>query len=139
MTLDTTIEPAAGDASVTILSLAGELDASNFASLVETVRELHASGTRRLILDLSELTFMASSGLVALHSIVRIMRGEAPADAEAGWDALHAVGHDVSGGAPQTEVGICAPQPAIQRVLDRTGLSRLFVIHPDRASAFAAS
>jgi anti-anti-sigma factor len=139
MTLDTTVEHVEGDTPVTILSLAGELDASNFAALVETVEGLYAAGTRRLILDLSALTFMASSGLVALHSIVRIMRGQAPADSDSGWDALHAVGHDVSGGAPQTEVRICAPQPAIQRVLDRTGISRLFAIHPDRASAIAAS
>ena len=33
--------------------------------------------TRRLLLDLTGLRFMASSGLVALHSIVRIMRGRA--------------------------------------------------------------
>ena len=32
---------------------------------------------------------MASSGLVALHSIVRIMHGEPPPDPEAGWSALN--------------------------------------------------
>ena len=37
---------------------------------------------------------MASSGLFALHSAVRIMRGETPPDPEAGWGALHEMAHD---------------------------------------------
>ena len=81
---------------------------------------------------------MASSGLVALHSIVRLMHGETPADPQAGWDAIHSLGLDVSAGSTQTEVQLCAPQPAVERVLGRTGLTRLFITHPDRASAIAA-
>ena len=138
MALDTSIEPAVGRVPITVLTLDGELDASNFAALVDEVRGLYASGTRHLLLDLSGLRFMASSGLVALHSIVRILHGEAADDAEAGWNALHAVSHDVSSGSAQAEVQLCAAQPAVHRVLDRTGLSRLFVTHQDRASAIAA-
>ena len=139
MALDTTVERHDGDPPLTILALAGELDASNFSGLVEQVQGLYDAGTRRLLLDLTELRFMASSGLVALHSIVRILHGEAPDDPESGWGSFHTVGHDVAVGGTQTEVQLCGPQPAVQRVLDRTGLSRLFVIHPDRASALAAA
>ena len=138
MALDTTVEQVDGDPPLTVLALAGELDASNFASLVSEVQGLYAGGTRRLVLDLTELRFMASSGLVALHSIVRILQGEAPDDLEAGWGSLHAVGHDVAGGVTQTDVQLCGVQPGVLRVLDRTGLSRLFVIHADRAAAIAA-
>jgi anti-anti-sigma factor len=138
MALDTTVEQHDGDPPLTILSLAGELDASNFAGLVDQVQGLYDAGTRRLLLDLTDLRFMASSGLVALHSIVRILHGETPDDLEAGWGSFHTVGHDVAGGGTQTEVQLCGPQPAVQRVLDRTGLSRLFVVHPDRATALAA-
>lgn len=138
MALDTTVEQHDGDPPLTILALSGELDASNFNALVDEVKGLYDSGTRRLLLDLTDLRFMASSGLVALHSIVRILQGEAPDDPESGWGSFHTVGHDVAGGGTQTEVQLCGPQPAVQRVLDRTGLSRLFVIHPDRATALAA-
>ena len=138
MALDTTVEQADGRVPITIVALDGELDASNFTGLVKSVQDLYTAGTRHVLLDLSDLRFMASSGLVALHSIVRILGGEAPDDAEAGRSALHAVGHDVSGGSTQTDVQLCGAQPAVQRVLDRTGLSRLFVAHPDRASALAA-
>ena len=81
---------------------------------------------------------MASSGLVALHSIVRLMHGEPPPDPGGRWGALHSIGLDVAGGGTQTEVQLCAPQPAVERVLTRTGLTRLFLVHPDRASAIAA-
>ena len=138
MALDTTVEQVDGDPPLTILALAGELDASNFTGLVEQVQGLYDAGTRRLLLDLSDLRFMASSGLVALHSIVRILHGETPDDMESGWGSFHTVGHDVAGGGTQTEVQLCGAQPAVQRVLDRTGLSRLFVTHADRAAALAA-
>ena len=138
MALETTVDQAAGRVPITVLALDGELDASNFTELVETTRQLYDAGTRHLLLDLGNLRFMASSGLVALHSVVRLMHGEPPPDPEAGWGALHSIGFDVAGGGTQIEVQLCAAQPAVERVLTRTGLSRLFPIHPDRASAIAA-
>ena len=138
MALETTIEQATGRVPVTIIALSGELDASNFNDLIETTRKLYDGGTRHLLLDLAQLRFMASSGLVALHSVLRLMHGEPPPDPEAGWGALHSLGIDVAGGGIQTEVQLCAPQGAVERVLTRTGLTRLFQIHPDRATALAA-
>jgi anti-anti-sigma factor len=138
MALETSIEQASGRVPITIVALDGELDASNFTALIDTVRGLHDAGSRHLLLDLANLRFMASSGLVALHSIVRLMHGEPPPDPEAGWSALHALGQDVAEGATQTEVQLCGAQPAVERVLARTGLTRLFITHPDRAAAIAA-
>ena len=138
MALTTSVETAETRVPITIVALDGELDASNFEALEATVQELYAGGARHLLLDLEQLRFMASSGLVALHSIVRIMHGESADDAEAGWDALHQVGLDAASGSAQREVQLCAPQAAVQRVLARTGLASMFVIHPDRATAIAA-
>ena len=134
MSMETTVEQIDGAAPVTILSLDGELDASNFQELIDTVKRLYDEGTRRLIIDLASLRFMASSGLVALHSIVQIMHGEEPLDPEGGWGALHSIG-----GERQTEVRLAGPQPAVERVLQRTGLDRLFVVHADRYTAIDAA
>jgi len=79
---------------------------------------------------------MASSGLFALHSAFRIMRGETAPDPEAGWGALHEVSRDHD--AESADVRIAAPQEAIARVLERTGMGQLFPIDPDRASSVAA-
>ncbi|HSK52659.1 MAG TPA: STAS domain-containing protein [Clostridia bacterium] len=133
MSLETRIEQVEGRVPISVLRLDGELDASNFESVVDTVRAAYDAGARALLIDLSGLTFMASSGLVALHSIVRIMQGDAPLDPELGWSALHAEIGD-----RQAAVQLSGPQPAVERVLSRTGLDRLFHVHPDRDAAIAA-
>lgn len=137
MTLDISVEAADAAVPTSIVALTGELDASNYSQLIDTGRRLSDEGTRRIVLDLGGLTFLASSGLVALHSLIRILRGEPPPDPEAGWGAIHSLEFDVSAGSAQDEVVLVAPQPAVDRVLDRTGLKRLFRVHPDRSSAVA--
>jgi anti-anti-sigma factor len=134
MSMETTIEQVDGAVPVTILGLEGELDASNFQELIDVARRLYDEGTRQLIIDLSGLRFMASSGLVALHSVVQIMHGQEPLDPEGGWQALHSLG-----GERQTEVRLAGPQPAVERVLQRTGLDRMFVVHADRYTAIDAA
>ena len=138
MALQTTVEHVEARVPITVVALDGELDASNFERLIEEVRGLYAAGDRTLLLDLSGLTFMASSGLVALHAIVLVMHGDEPPDLEGGWSAFHALTNAVDGGERQAEVQLCGTQPAVTRVLERTGLDRLFVSHPDRATAIAA-
>ena len=138
MALQTTVERVDGRVPTIVLALDGELDASNYERLIDEVRGLYAAGDRNLLLDLSGLTFMASSGLVALHAIVLVMHGEEPPDLEGGWSAFHAMSSAVEGGERQAEVQLCGAQPAVIRVLERTGLDRLFVSYPDRATAIAA-
>ena len=136
MALTIGVDRVEGDPPVAVVTLDGELDASNFERLIEEVRALYDAGARGLVFDPGGLTFMASSGLFALHSAVRIMRGETPPDPEAGWGALHEVAgdHDAEGG----NVRIAAAQEAIARVLDRTGMTRLFGMSESRDDAVAA-
>ena len=139
MALTTTTEEVAGRVPITVLALDGELDASNFERLIVEVSGLYDRGTRNLLVDLGGLTFLASSGLVALHSIVRILHGERPDDLDSGWDVVHHLGHDAAtGDEMQREVQLAAPPPAVARVLQRTGMDRLFVIHEGRDAAIAA-
>ena len=138
MALQTTVERIEGRVPLTVMALDGELDASNYERVIDEVRGLYDGGARTLLLDLSGLTFMASSGLVALHAIVLVMHGEEAPDLEGGWSAFHALTNAVEGGERQAEVQLCGAQPAVTRVLERTGMDRLFVSHPDRATAIAA-
>jgi anti-anti-sigma factor len=138
MALQTTVDQVEARVPVTVVGLNGELDASTYEHLIEDVRGLYDAGTRKLVLDLSGLTYMASSGLIALHSIVQVMHGEQPPDIEGGWSAFHALGNAVDGGR-QEDVLLAGEQPAVTRVLQRTGLDQLFSSYPDRASAIAAA
>jgi anti-anti-sigma regulatory factor len=119
-----------------VVTLDGELDASNYEQVIDAVRQAYAGGARGLVLDMAGVSFMASSGLFALHSAVRIMRGDTPPDPESGWGALHEVSadHDAEGGA----VRIAAAQDAIARVLERTGMTKLFGMSESRDDAVAA-
>ena len=118
MTMHTTVEQVDGDRPVTVLALAGELDASNFQEVIDTVKALYDEGTRRLLIDLTDLRFMASSGLVALHSIVRILHGEQPRIRRpVGEHSTASVAAAADGGPA------CGPQPASNASSTRTGLS----------------
>ena len=134
MTID--VEHLGGTPAVSVVALDGELDASNYEQVIGIVKDAWDRGSRGLVLDLSKLTFMASSGLFALHSAVRIMRGESPPDPEGGWGALHEMSHDHD--AEAANVRIAGAQEAIGRVLDRTGMTRMFGIDASRADAIAA-
>src|SRR3989442_7702335 len=87
MTIEVT-DLGGGD-PITVVALSGELDASNFERLIMIIEEAYAGGARGLVMDLAGLTFMASSGLVALYAAVRIFRGEQPPDLDAGWQVIH--------------------------------------------------
>ena len=134
MTID--VEHLGGTPAVSVVALDGELDASNYEQVIGIVKDAYDRGTRGLVLDMSRLSFMASSGLFALHSAARIMRGEAPPDPEGGWGALHQMAHDHDAAA--ATVRLAAPQEAIHRVLDRTGMLQLFAVDESRDAAVAA-
>jgi anti-anti-sigma regulatory factor len=133
--VNTTLDRPSAD--VAVLSLDGELDASNYRELIERGQGLYADGARRLVLDLAHLTYMSSSGIVALHSLALIFRGQQPPDPEAGWSAFHAVSADAAGGDSADQVHLVAPAPAIASNLARTGLDRILPIFPDREAALA--
>ena len=138
MALQTTVEHVDDPAAVSILTLVGELDASSYEGVIATVREIHEAGAERLLLDLGGLAFLSSSGLVAIHSMLRLMAGEAPPDPEYGWEALRAI-HDAADTTPVTgRLRACSAQPGVWKVIDRAGLGSLIPTHPDRASALAA-
>jgi anti-anti-sigma regulatory factor len=128
----------AADGKVAVLALEGELDASNFEALIDAARVAAGAGARQLVVDMSGVSYMGSSGLVALHSAAMVMRGEEPPSPESGWSAFHQLGHEVSAPPDREPLAIASPQPAVARVLARSGMARIFPIHPDRAAAIAA-
>ena len=123
--------------SVAVLAMDGELDASNYQELIDTGQSLYGEGVRTLVLDLSGLEYMSSSGIVAVHSLALVYRGEAPPDPEAGWQAFHAVQADADSGTRQESLRLAAPNDDIDAMLDRTGINRFLSVFADRDSALA--
>ncbi|HEV7528230.1 MAG TPA: STAS domain-containing protein [Solirubrobacteraceae bacterium] len=89
--VDTGVDPA----GVPIVSVSGELDSSNAASLEATVAPLAAEHPERLIFDLSALRFMDSAGIAVLVGVA----------------------------AKVDSVKLREPSEAVRRVIQLTGLS----------------
>jgi anti-anti-sigma regulatory factor len=131
------LEQAQSRVPITILAIHGDLDASNYEQVIAKARELYQAGTRYLLLDLSDMPFMGSSGVVAIHSVALLMRGEQPPDPEAGWQAFHSIDHARSGGVQQ-HVKLLNPQPKVSRTLQMTSMNEFFEIFTDLQAAIAS-
>lgn len=64
------------DGDVALLALDGELDLEMLSRVAGAVGQLRADGFRRLVIDLSTLTFCDSSGLGALLRASRSLRAD---------------------------------------------------------------
>jgi anti-anti-sigma regulatory factor len=132
-----TVESVRGRVPVEILALHGPLDASNFEAVIAKVRELYQNGTRYLLLDISDVPFMGSSGVVAIHSAALLMRNQEPPNPEHGWQAFHSLdtGRDQK---VEQFVKLLGPQAKVSRTLQMTGLDEFVEIHTDREVAVAS-
>ena len=121
-----TTSQAQGSVPVTILRIEGDLDASNYLDAIEAARVAYAAGARHLLLDMGDVPFMSSSGLMALHSVALLMRGEEPPDPEYGWSAIHSMGHDVDESGVQDRVKLVNVQPRVARALEMARFDQYF-------------
>jgi anti-anti-sigma regulatory factor len=128
---------ATGRVPVAILGVQGDLDASNYQELIARATQLYRSGTKDILIDLGDTNFVSSSGLVALHSIALLLRGEQPPDPEGGWAAMRAVSEGL-GSEKQQHIRLLSPQPKVDRTLEKAGLKEFFEIYTDRAAAIAS-
>jgi anti-sigma B factor antagonist len=96
--IDTSVD---GDGASVVL-LAGELDISNAASLERTVASITADRPRRLVFDLSELSFMDSAGIAVL----------------------------IGATSKVEEISLRNPSAVVRRVVELTGLTTVLPIEP---------
>jgi anti-anti-sigma regulatory factor len=122
---------------VTVLEPHGELDGSNYRELIAQGQAAAKAGARYVLIDLGDVPYISSAGLVALHTIANLLRGAAPPDANAGWQALHSISQE-SSSEGQDCLKLCALQPDVERVLSMAGLTRFYKAYADRVEALAA-
>lgn len=96
---------------VTVVTATEELDARNSEQAKAHFRSLVESGATRLVVDLSRLSFVDSSGLGALVAALKLARN-------AGGD-----------------VRLCGVSDQVRSIFELTRLTRVFETHPDRESA----
>jgi anti-anti-sigma regulatory factor len=134
--MNISIEQSAANSYLAIMKLQGELDGSSYMSLIQQAQQLYAAGTRQLLLDLSELKFMSSAGLVGLHTVVMVMRGQQPPDMEDGWGVMHGISREITSTVQfDANCKLLQPQPHVQKTLDVTGFSQILEVFTDRDTA----
>ena len=128
--MDISVSQMQGNVPVSVLKLDGQLDGQNYQDLIAKAQELHKAGARDFLLDLSDLTYISSAGLVALHSVALLAKGEDLPDTEHGWAAYRALGRTSAAGV-QAHVKLARPREEVKSVLDMVGFTNVFAIFND--------
>ena len=132
--MEITVSSQQGSVPVTIVQPHGDVDASNYAELVTKVQNLFKEGARDFLIDLSDVSYMSSAGLVALHSIAILLRGEKPADPQSGWAALKSIDRSRESGM-QKHIKLLNPQTYVAETFEKAGFTQFFQIYTDKNQA----
>lgn len=132
--MEISISQEKGNVPVTVIKVTGQLDGQTYQKLIASAQEVLNGGVKNILLDLSDLTFISSAGLVSLHVIALLLRGEAMPDLEQGWAALKSVNRSRESGMQQ-HVKLLNPRPEVVNVLDMVGFSAFFEIYNDKQKA----
>lgn len=115
---------------VTIMHLMGDIDASNYTSVIDKAQEAYTEGVRHLVLDLEKVPYVSSAGLMALHSIARIFTGQMTQSRDGGRPVFRSINPKEDSSA-KDHVKLLNPQPAVEQVLEVVGLKQFFEIYKD--------
>jgi anti-anti-sigma regulatory factor len=132
--MNISVSQAQGKVAVTVIKLDGQLDGQSFQELITKAQELYNGGGRDFLLDLSDLTYISSAGLVALHSVALLTRGEELPDLEGGWSAYRSMGRSSEAGV-QPHLKVLNPRSEVQGVLEMVGFNKIFEVFTDREQA----
>jgi anti-anti-sigma factor len=134
--MNITVSQQQGRVPVTVVQLDGKLDSYSFQNLINEAQKLFTAGSRHLILDMTKLTYISSAGIVSLHSIAKLFRGEALPNVEAGWNTIRSMEKERSG--VQENIKLFNVPPEVRSVLDVVGFASFFEMHTDMEKAVAS-
>ena len=128
--MNISVTKKAGRVEVTVLHIEGQLDGQSYQNLIAKAKELYGAGSRDFLLDLTDLTYISSAGLVAFHSVALLVRGDALPDTDQGWSAFRSMGRSTEAGM-QAHVKLLNPKDEVRSVLDMVGFTTVFEIFTD--------
>lgn len=121
-----------GNEPIAIMKLNGDINASNFVQISDKAQELYMNPARNLIIDLSDVPSISSTGLAAIHKIALLYSG-VPHKIEQGTnpDFTHSSN-------ARKYVKLLNPQPEVDKSLESAGLKLFFKVYKDLESAIAS-
>ena len=108
-----------GEKSVTVMRLKGSLDANTQGDLESKAKEVIDSGAQYLLLDMSEVDYLGSAGMRAIHAITNLLSPEDP-------------------GLRSANLKILNPSPAAAKVFKTLGFDSFIDVHESIDEAIAA-
>ena len=135
--MEISVSQEQGTAAVSVIRVSGHLDGQTYQDLISKANEVVGTGIKNILLDLSDLTYISSAGLVSLHVIALLTRGETLPNPEHGWSTLKSMDRTRDGGM-QKYLKLLNPRPEITKVLEMVGFSEFFEIYTDKQKAVAS-
>lgn len=132
--MEITISQERGSVAVAVIHITGHLDGQSYMGLIAEAGKVIEGGVTNILLDLSDLVYISSAGLVALHTIALMTRGEELPDLQQGWSTLRAMYKKTEEGV-QKHLKLLSPRPEVISVLDMVGFASFFEIFTDKRSA----
>ena len=132
--MNISVSQAQGRVPVTVIKLDGQLDGQTYQGLIAKAKEAHAGGGRDFLLDMTDLTYVSSAGLVALHTVALLLQGETVSDSEDGWAAMKAA-KKTADDKMQEHIKLLNPRDEVKSVLDMVGFGSVFEIFTDLEEA----
>jgi len=134
--MEITTLQAQGRVPVSVITVSGQLDSQTYQVLIAKASEMVDAGAKNILLDLGGLTYISSAGLIALHTIALLTRGESLPGSE-GWSSLKKMDNTRDGGL-QNHVKLLDPQPDVLGVLEMVGYLAFFEVFTDLQKAVAS-
>ena len=119
-----------GRVPVTVFHLEGDLDADSHEPLQQQATEALVAGSRHMLLDLSKVRYMSSSGLRAIYQIFVMLRENVPGESDEGVRAEIAAGTYHS-----PNLKLLKPSARVSQVLSAAGFDMFLEIHSELRTA----
>jgi len=132
--MNISVSQVQGKIPVTVIKLSGQLDGQTYQDLINKGREAYKAGWRDFLVDMTDLTYVSSAGLVALHSMALLVKGEELPDTESGWSAYRSMGRSREAGMQQ-HMKLLNPRDEVRSVLEMVGFNSVFEIYSDLDAA----
>lgn len=129
--MEITVSQDEGRVPVTVFQLQGDL--ADEEPLRSKAQEAYADGTRYLLLDLSEVPYITSAGLRAIHQVYDLMRSDAPEESDEVVRKGIASGSYTSG-----HLKLLKPSKTAMKALGVAGYDMFLEVHKKYSDAIAS-
>ena len=131
--MEITITQEQGRVPVTVLHVTGDVNATTADQFQAYAQQVYDGGARNLLIDLTEVSFLSSAGLRALHSIFDMLRGDSPGESDA------AVRKGLTAGTFKSQhLKLLNPNNNISKTLRMSGFDMFIEIHNNLKDAIAS-